>query len=225
MRIIRIILRSFVDCIRYVLSKPDERGNFTSDLFRFRIRKKVRQLINKNTGFLLDIGCGEGLLYEKLSTEQKMLKIIGIDTNHETLSYANKMFQERGTNKVSFMSALAQDLPFRDNSIDIVVCINTFYNFYTKKEVVDALKEMARVCKRDGFLIFDVRNKLNPFVYYGFKWVWLYDSHVTLNAYSLRELTEVLSSSGIVVKDTVPLGFPITTFAPAILVKAEHKKA
>jgi hypothetical protein len=82
---------------------------------------------------------------------------------------------------------------------------------------------MERVCKRDGSIIFDVRNKINPLVYFSFKFVWLYDTQVTLNAYSLNELTTVLTSRGMVIKETVPIGFPIKMFAPIILVKAGYQ--
>lgn len=223
MKRIRIILRLLIDLVRNILSKPDERGNLTSDLFRFRTREKARKLINENNGILIDIGCKEGLLYEGLLEKQKMLKAVGVDIDHEILMDTRELYHNHRSGRMEFVNADAQHLPFLNNSTDIVICINTFYNFNTKGEVTNALKEMARVCKRDGFIIFDIRNKLNPLVYYGFKWVWLYDEHVPLRAYSLRELTEALSSYGIVVKETIPIGFPITILAPIILVKAEYK--
>lgn len=223
MHILRKILRPLTDLIRCILSKPDERGDLTSDLLRLTIRKKARQLICNNNGLLLDVGCGKGLLYENLLTKQSLLKVVGIDTDHEMLRIANEEFRNRKSDSVHFVRTLVQNLPFRDKSIDIAICINTFYNFYTKDEVVKALEEMERVCKQGGFIIFDVRNKLNPFVYLGFKWVRLYDTHVTLNAYSLKELTTVLCSKGLVIKKTVPIGFPIKMLAPIILVKMGHQ--
>jgi ubiquinone/menaquinone biosynthesis C-methylase UbiE len=204
---------------RTLLSRPDEGGNLTSDLFRLIIRDRVRQLITKNHALLLDIGCGEGLLHEKIVTTKNDLKIFGIDTNHESLEIAKNRFPKKCAKNLCFLRASAQNLPFRDSSFNIVVCINTFYNFSRKEDVISALIEMARVCKREGFIIFDVRNKINPLVYLGFKWVWLYDTQVTLRAYSLRELTTVLVSKGMVVKKIVPVGFPLTLFAPIILVK------
>ncbi len=217
------ILRPLTDLVRHILSKPDERGDLTSDLFRLKIRDKVRQLIKNNNGLLLDIGCGNGLLYENLLTKQNKLKCIGIDTEYEMLKIANKSFKKKKPHSLNFLKAHAQSLPFLDKSIDIAICINTFYNFYAKDDVVTALEEMERVCKRDGFIIFDVRNKINPFVYLRFKFVWIYDTHVTLNAYSLKELTTALTSKGLVIKETIPIGFPITMFAPIILVKAGYQ--
>jgi ubiquinone/menaquinone biosynthesis C-methylase UbiE len=205
--------------VRSLLSRPDERGNLTSDLFRLIIRERVRQLITKNRALLLDIGCGEGLLYEKIATSKRELCMFGIDADHESLEIAKNRFHLKSANNRYLMQAVAQNLPFRDSSFDFVVCINTFYNFSRKDEVLFALDEMARVCKRDGFIIFDVRNKLNPFVYLGFKWVWVYDTHVTLRAYSLKELTTALVSKGMVVEKIVPIGFPLTLLAPIILVK------
>lgn len=217
------ILRPLTDLVRLVMSKPDERGDPTSDLFRLKIRNKVRQLINNKKGLLLDIGCGNGLLCENLLTKQNTLKVVGVDADHEMLKIANESFQKRKLHNLNFLKAYAQNLPFLNKSIDIAICINTFYNFYTKDDVVAALKEMERVCKRDGFIIFDVRNKRNPFVYFSFKFVWMYDTQVTLNAYSLKELTTVLTSRGLVIKETIPIGFPVTMFAPIILVKAGYR--
>jgi len=217
------ILRPLTDLVRHILSKPDERGDPTSDLFRFKIRARVRQLINNCNGFLLDIGCGDGLLYETLLTKQNKLRCIGIDTEYEILKIAKESFHKKKQNRLSFLKAYAQSLPFLDKTIDTTVCINTFYNFHAKDDVVDALEEMERVCKRDGFIIFDVRNKLNPFVYLSFKFVWIYDTHVTLNAYSLKELTTILTSLGLVIKETIPIGFPITMFAPIILVRVGYQ--
>ncbi len=74
------ILRPLTDLVRHILSKPDERGDLTSDMFRFKIRAKVRQLINNCNGFLLDIGCGNGLLFESLMSKQSKRRCIGLDT-------------------------------------------------------------------------------------------------------------------------------------------------
>ena len=217
------ILRPLTDFVRHILSKPDERGNLTSDLFRFKIRAKVRELINNCNGFLLDIGCGEGLLYENPTTEQNSRRCIGVDTENEMLKIAQNSFEKKKQDRFRFLKADAQHLPFLDKTIDAAICINTFYNFHAKSDVVDALEEMERVCKRDGFIIFDIRNRINPFVFLRFKFVWIYDTHVTLNAYSLKELTTVLTSRGLVIKETIPIGFPITMFAPIILVKAGYR--
>ena len=45
------ILRPLTDLARHILSKPDERGNLTSDLFRLKIRGRVEQPIKDNSGF------------------------------------------------------------------------------------------------------------------------------------------------------------------------------
>ncbi len=215
-----------MEWVRSLLSRPDERGNITSDLFRLIIRERVRQLINKNHSPMLDIGTGEGLLHEKVGPNRDGPRIFGIDTNQESLEIAKNRFHEKGIHNLCFLRAFAQNLPFRDSSFNIVVCINMLYNFSRKEDVILTLNEMARVCKQNGFIIFDVRNKFNPFVSLGFKWVWLYDTQLTLRAYSLRELTTVLVSKGMVVNKIVPIGFPLTLFAPIILVKIgfSHKR-
>lgn len=224
MSIIHNILQTLMDGVRQIMSTPDERGNLTSDLFRRRIREEVRRLISKSSGFLLDMGCGEGMLYENLSTKPGTLNIVGIDTSYKMLKTANEIFQKKGTAKRVFINALAQKLPMLDKSLDTVICINTFYNLLTKDDVKTSLEEMARVCKKDGVIIFDIRNKLNPIVYFSYKWVRFYDNPPPpLTAYSLKEIEKILHSKGLVVKETISLGFPITMFAPIIIVKAVYK--
>ncbi len=209
--------------VRHIPAKTDERGNPTSDLYRFKIRAKVRQLISDCNGFLLDIGCGDGLLYENLTAEQDNRRCMGIDTKYEMLKIAKNSFEKKKQRGFHFLKADAQHLPFLDKTVGVAICINTFYNFHTKSDVVKSLEEMERVCKRDGCFIFDIRNRINPFVFLRFKFVWIYDTHVTLNAYSLKELTSVLTSRGLVIKETIPIGFPITLFAPIILVKVGYQ--
>jgi ubiquinone/menaquinone biosynthesis C-methylase UbiE len=130
------ILRPLTDLVRHILSKPDERGDLTSDLFRLKIRDKVRQIIKNNSGLLLDIGCGNGLLCENLLTKQNTLKVVGIDANHEMLKIANESFQKRKLHNLNFLKAYAQNLPFLNKSIDIAICINTFYNFWFISQLV-----------------------------------------------------------------------------------------
>ena len=117
------ILRPLTDLVRHILSKPDERGDLTSDLFRLKIRGRVRQLIKDNNGFLLDIGCGEGLLFEKLLTKGNMLRCVGIDTRHEILEIANERFQKMKPHSLNFLKAHAQNLPFLDESVDFTISI------------------------------------------------------------------------------------------------------
>lgn len=216
-------LRPLTDMVRHLLARPDERGNQTSDLFRFKIRAKVRELINNCNGILLDIGCGDGLLFETLMTKHDNCRCMGIDTKYEMLKIAKNSFEKKKQRGFSFLKADAQHLPLLDKTVGVAICINTFYNFHTKSDVVKSLEEMERVCKRDGYFIFDIRNRINPFVFLRFKFVWIYDTHVTLNAYSLKELTTVLTSRGLVIKETIPIGFPITLFAPIILVKVGYQ--
>jgi hypothetical protein len=127
------ILRPLTDLVRHILSKPDERGDLTSDLFRLKIRDRAKQLIKDNNGFLLDIGCGEGLLFETLLTKGNMLRCVGIDTEHEMLETANERFRTMKPHSINFLKAHAQNLPFLGKSIDIAICINTFYNFHAIK--------------------------------------------------------------------------------------------
>lgn len=119
------ILRPLTDLVRHIMSKPDERGDLTSDLFRLKIRGRAKQLIKDSKGLLLDIGCGEGLLFETLLTKGNMLRCVGIDTEHEMLETANERFRKMKPHSLNFLKAHAQNLPFLDKSIDIAICIHS----------------------------------------------------------------------------------------------------
>lgn len=98
---------------------------------------------------VLVVGCGNG------TSTCKMLKmygctIVGIDIYERMVDLScrraeNKDFSER----VVFMVADAQDLPFSDNVFDVVIS-NTVTSFLDDKKNV--ISEFVRVLKNDGFL-------------------------------------------------------------------------
>lgn len=101
---------------------------------------------------VLEIACGSGIGLGYLSENAK--KVIGGDIDTDLLSYAEKTYEK--SEKVSVLELDAQNLPFEDNSFDIVLIYEAIYYF---PQIEKAFQEVSRVLKKDGKLIISTVNK------------------------------------------------------------------
>ena len=109
-------------------------------------RKKVVPLAE---GKILEVGIGSGLnlpFYEKSKIEE----IWGIDPSEELNIMAKKVAIEEGMN-VNFITSSAEDIPFPNDYFDTVLIT---YTMCTIPSVLKANKEIRRVLKRSGKMIF-----------------------------------------------------------------------
>ena len=109
-------------------------------------RKKVVPLAK---GLVLDVGIGSGLnipFYDMT----KIDKVIGLDPSEELNNLAIDVAEENNVD-VDFMLCGAEDIPLPDNHVDTVLIT---YTMCTIPEVMEANKEMLRVLKPEGRLIF-----------------------------------------------------------------------
>lgn len=98
----------------------------------FKCVKAVREYRPKS---VLDIGCGEGYLVKWLKGDKEM-KIIGVDFSE----YAGKLIPD------NFIKADANNLPFPDNSFDVVIS-KDFFEHLPEEQIDNVYKEMQRVGK------------------------------------------------------------------------------
>lgn len=91
---------------------------------------------------ILDAGCGTGGLTEKLSG---FGFTAGIDISGLALGL-------KSHSKAVYINGSINNLPFTDNSFDLITCISVFYH----RRVIDAIaaKEIFRVLKNGGRAIF-----------------------------------------------------------------------
>lgn len=131
---------------------------------------------------ILDAGCGTGLLATKL---MKFGKVIGIDIHPQAIEFSKK----RG---VIAKKANIMNMPFPNNTFDVVVCIDVLYH----KKVHDdtkALTEFFRVLKPNGILI--IRAPAHPWIKSA------HDTYVHLgHRYRKEELQDKLVDSGFAIE-------------------------
>lgn len=131
----------------------------------------VLQHMNVSDGnHLLEIGYGNGKLFEKVFSTAQNLTISGIDFSETMYTEAKANNSGRiadGSLKLEFGSSDA--MPFADNSFDAVYCANVVY-FWANPAA--NLAEIRRVLKPGGTFYAGIRDKETmkrmPFTNYGF---------------------------------------------------------
>lgn len=219
------MLERFYYWFRDVTSRPEERGEYSSGYWQDLIRQGARDMCRSGDGRLLEVGCGEGLLLAQLIKAFPGLEVWGVDGWSEILSRARKRL-EGIRSGVSLHKADAADLPFKDCFFDTVVCVNVYYNMESIQKVRNAILEMARVCKRGGRIVFDIRNSLNPLLVVKYKLARYYDATVTtlpLNTYNPGQIRSILKEAGFEVVQERPLFFNFKPLAPIIMFEAVRK--
>ena len=121
-----------------------------------RLRHKQIELIGLKEGeAVLEVGCGTGVLsvLSRLKTGNTG-KVCGIDIAGKMIAAARKKAEKYGLN-IDFRVASIDDLPFPDNSFDVVIGSMMFHHLPVNiKEA--GLREINRVLKNDGrFLLSD----------------------------------------------------------------------
>ncbi|MDQ2068620.1 class I SAM-dependent methyltransferase [Natronospira bacteriovora] len=95
---------------------------------------------------LLDVGCGTGLLLDRLKVAVPGVSLTGIDPSPGMLARA----RERLGDAVTLAQAPAEQLPFPDGAFDVVVSSSAFHYF---RQPQAAVNEMARVLRPGGRLL------------------------------------------------------------------------
>jgi ubiquinone/menaquinone biosynthesis C-methylase UbiE len=103
---------------------------------------------------VLDVGCAKGFMIHDFSEMIPGIKVQGIDVSKYAIE--NCMPSVKDFVQV----ADARELPFEDNSFDLVISVTTVHNF-DRQECMKALQEIDRVSKKNAFITVDAyRNDL-----------------------------------------------------------------
>lgn len=129
----KYILPSFLNCA--CGSKP--------------IKYQRSKVVPLAEGVVLEVGIGSGLNIPYYDST-KISAIIGLDPSEELNNMARKVAADNGL-EVDFILGSAEAIPLPDNHVDSVLVT---YTLCTIPDVLSASKEMRRVLKPDGKMIF-----------------------------------------------------------------------
>jgi ubiquinone/menaquinone biosynthesis C-methylase UbiE len=96
----------------------------------------------------VSIGTGKDLQFIPNNIDKTTLNIFGVDISSGMLKKCKKKFKR--TRNLSLVNCCAEDLPFKDNSFDIVFHVGGI-NFFNDKQL--AISEMVRVAKPNTKLL------------------------------------------------------------------------
>ena len=103
---------------------------------------------------ILDVGCAKGFMIHDFSEMIPGIEVQGIDISNYAIENCMPSVKE------FVQVADARDLPFEDNSFDLVISVTTVHNF-DREECIKALQEIDRVSKKNAFITVDAyRNNL-----------------------------------------------------------------
>jgi ubiquinone/menaquinone biosynthesis C-methylase UbiE len=132
------------------------------------VSNELVQEIYLNDALVLDVGCGLGGPGRMLA-DRFNCKVTGIDLCDEYIRTAKKLSELTGlTDKTKFIQADATDLPFENDSFDIVWTQHVQMNVEDKAKFYSEIK---RILNDEGALIYyDIFKKGNEGVNYPLPW-------------------------------------------------------
>ena len=113
--------------------------------FRFREKVTVRCISKYCQGYILDVGCGTGLITRNLPEG-----IVGLDLSAESIKKAK--FYCKNAN---FIVGDADNLPFKKEGFDLVICTQMLEHIAPCEK---AISEISRVLRTGQILIGTVAN-------------------------------------------------------------------
>lgn len=98
---------------------------------------------------ILDVGCGPGSITIDLAKKVPTGHVVGMEYVSDTLEGAQSLATSEGVSNVRFQIGDIHDLPFPENTFDIVHAHQVLQHI---TDPVQALKEMRRVVKQGGIV-------------------------------------------------------------------------
>ncbi|KQU24361.1 hypothetical protein ASG61_20805 [Bacillus sp. Leaf75] len=98
---------------------------------------------------ILEIGSNTGFSSIEFASTLPHSEVTGIDINQQSIDFSIQKAKDHGLENVKFIKSSALQLPFEDNSFDMVFCSNVT-SFINDRE--EAISEYLRVLKPNGIL-------------------------------------------------------------------------
>ncbi len=159
--------------------------------------------LKQGTPQILDLGCGQGHITEKLRQALIGAKITGLDYSVSAIEYAHEHFP-----LIDFSVGDAYDSPYTSGFFDIVVCNNLWEHV---PDPLFLLKRIKRTIKPGGYLIISTPSRYRVGnlvrIFSGKPVIFMSEHHVT--EYTVGQVKEQLAHGGFEVRRT--LSKPLST--------------
>jgi ubiquinone/menaquinone biosynthesis C-methylase UbiE len=99
---------------------------------------------------ILDAGCGFGGTMALLNADHQNLHLTGININAEQVERATQTVLPQGDNHINFLCGNACQLPFADQSFDLVLAVECIFAFPSREQF---FAEVRRVLRPGGRLV------------------------------------------------------------------------
>ena len=137
----------------------------------------------------LDIGCGGGANVKRLLNKATNGKVTGIDYSEVSVEKSKKVNKaEIGNDRCEILQGNAAELPFEDETFDVVTAFETIYFW---PDIDRSFKQVHRVLKSGG--TFMICNEVNGENQKDEKWTTIVDG---MKIYTAEQIEEFLKQAG-----------------------------
>lgn len=122
---------------------------------RISNREALRGPILERAEKIIDVGAGTGYLLSRLvKATQDNQEIVAVDLSQQMLKNSRSYLQKHNllTPRTSFEQSDCRNLPWDDDTFDLYVS-SYLFDLLPQEELVQALREMERVLRPDGYAI------------------------------------------------------------------------
>lgn len=162
------------------------------EMCKYDYPKVLAELEHTEFNDVLDCGCGTGPMIAILSEKYPKKHYTGLDLTPEMIEKA----KQKNLTNAEFVVGDCENLPFSDNSFDVVICTNSFHHYPNPQAFFDSV---YRVLRKGGRLI--LRD------YTSFGWViWLMNhvemplanlcGHGDVKVYKKEEYKDMIKKAG-----------------------------
>ncbi len=95
---------------------------------------------------VLDIGCGKAHLLYEFTQVVPGVEVVGLDISDYAITNAKEEVRPY------LMQGLAQNLPFEDNSFDLIISLNTLHNLKVY-DLKKAVQDIQRISKGNSYIV------------------------------------------------------------------------
>ena len=161
----------FLNKKKEIIDSYDASADFYDKRYRTIQGEKYDIILNNydlNEKTIIDIGCGTGLLIEHIINSKDypwVLKCsyIAVDISwNMLLQFKLKLFKLKNKTEILLILADIENLPFRDNSFNLVLSLTSFQNL---PNILNGIRESLRVGSNKSNFKFSILRKkleLNP---------------------------------------------------------------